>query len=94
MADNLLRYKATVTVVDPCVGVTVTPDASIGESMEIALEKGSSTFNYLLKRVDDTLDNGGVYSSAATNIILFSSSDSARCPMSGYELYLASDLTT
>jgi hypothetical protein len=47
-------------------------------------------FNYVLKRVDATLDDGNVDSTAGANVALFTSSVGS-CSMTEYQLYLASD---
>ena len=51
-----------MTVVDPCVGVSIIKGVDV-DPMKIVLEKkASSTFNYVLKRVHDdaTLGSGNV----------------------------------
>jgi hypothetical protein len=62
-----------------------------GGELEISLSKTSSasTFDYVLKRVDATLDGGNVESTAGANVALFTIKE-AECLMTDQKLLLTS----
>jgi hypothetical protein len=77
----------TLKVELPCNANTLTRFA---ESFSLSLTKSNNDYLYVLKRTDITLDDGNVYSTAAANTALFTTSADS-CEVSEIKLFLDSD---